>query len=330
MISIASRRETPAFPPTPRGRRTVRPLLLLATLALLPSAAWACACGCGIFEVGPGSTLPEGAGGTAFVGYVYQDQNHNWSGTSEAPAADNPDKDIRTNFFTFGYQDMLNKDWGLRLEVPFEQRYFETVGNAPGNPVVGLNFNGVGDARIEGIYTGFSPGMTAGLTFGLKLPTGSFTTNDAYGDIDRDTELGSGSTDLQLGGFDRFKIDADYAWTGFVDGQLDLPVLTQAQYRPGAEFDAALGAYYKGWSAGGLLISPIIALKGSLRARDTGANATTPVASGYSRLLLAPGLQFDLHPWKVYADVERPLYQRFNGNQMAAGALYKVELSYMF
>ena len=29
--------------------------------------------------------LPEGQGGMVFVDYDYQDQNHNWSGTSSAP-----------------------------------------------------------------------------------------------------------------------------------------------------------------------------------------------------------------------------------------------------
>jgi hypothetical protein len=299
-------------------------------MALTPSAAHACACGCGIFEVGTGSMLPEGSGSTVAVEYDYQDQDKNWSGTSQAPAADNTDKDIRTSFLTFAYQDMLSRSWGFQLDLPYEARHFETVSYAPGSPLASLDFSGFGDVRIQGVYTGFSPDMSAGLTFGLKLPTGSYTTNNAWGDIDRDTEIGSGSTDLLLGGFDRFNLGTDYGWSGFVDAQLDLPVLIQSQYRPGAEFDAAFGAYYNGWHIGRMLVSPLAQLKVSLRARDTGANATFPVASGFGRLLVAPGLEFDLHPFRLYADVERPIYQRFNGDQVAAPALYKIEVSYMF
>jgi hypothetical protein len=33
---------------------------------------------------------------------------------------------------------------------------------------------------------------------------------------------------------------------------------------------------------------------------------------------------------KVYADVEIPVYQDFTGNQLAAQALFKVSMSYMF
>ena len=36
------------------------------------------------------------------------------------------------------------------------------------------------------------------MTFGLKLPTGNYTHNNPYGDVDRDSEIGTGSTDLLL------------------------------------------------------------------------------------------------------------------------------------
>lgn len=274
--------------------------------------------------------LPTGAGIMTFVDYDFQDQNQNWSGDSKAPAADNPDKNIRTSFLTFGTQDMFNRTWGIRMELPYELRHFETTGGATGSDLVSLNFSGFGDVRLQGIYTGFSPDLSGGLTFGLKLPTGSHTWNDAYGDVDRDTEIGSGSTDLLLGGFNRFNMGADYGWSGFVQAQLDVPVLTQGQYRPGAEFDAALGAYYNGWSLGGVQVSPVGQVKLSVRGRDTGANAANPVASGFGRVVLAPGIEFDAHPFKVYADVELPAYQHFTGNQMAASVMFRLDVSYMF
>jgi hypothetical protein len=294
-----------------------------------PSAT-ACACGCGIYEVGTASMIPTSAGAEVYVDYDYQDQSHNWSGSLEAPAADNPDKDIRTSWFTLGCQDMFDHSWGLRLELPYEERHFVTTGGATGNDIVALNFSGFGDIRIEGIYTGFSPDLSQGLTFGFKLPTGSDTTNDAYGDIDRDTEIGSGSTDILLGGFDRFSFGSESAWSGFSQVLLDLPVLTQVQYRPGTEFDVALGAYYDGLKIGRLHIAPIGQLKLSVRSRDTGANSANPVASGFVRVLAAPGLELDLHPVTVYTDVELPLYYHFTGDQMAAKVLLRLAVSYMF
>jgi len=274
--------------------------------------------------------IPTGTGIETFFDYDYQDQNQNWSGSSQAPAADNGDKNIRTSWYNFGYQQMFSRDWGLRLEVPYEDRHFVTTGGATGNDIVSLNFSGIGDLRIEGIYTGFSPDLSSGLLFGVKLPTGSYTTEDAYDDIDRDSEIGSGSTDVLLGGFKRFDLGSGTDWSGFTQALLDLPVLSQVQYRPGTEFDVAVGAYYNGLRIGRLKIAPIGQIKLSVRSRDTGANSASPVASGFERILAAPGLELDLHPFKVYTDVELPLYYHFTGDQLVAKSLFRLNVSYMF
>jgi hypothetical protein len=274
--------------------------------------------------------IPTGTGIETFFDYDYQDQNQNWSGSSQAPAADNGDKNIRTSWYNFGYQQMFSRDWGLRLEVPYEDRHFVTTGGATGNDIVSLNFSGIGDLRIEGIYTGFSPDLSSGLLFGVKLPTGSYTTEDAYDDIDRDSEIGSGSTDVLLGGFKRFDLGSGTDWSGFTQALLDLPALSQVQYRPGTEFDVAVGAYYNGLRIGRLKIAPIGQIKLSVRSRDTGANSASPVASGFERILAAPGLELDLHPFKVYTDVELPLYYHFTGDQLVAKSLFRLNVSYMF
>ncbi len=304
--------------------------LVFVVLLIAPSLSRACACGCGIFEVGTSSMLPSGAGPMASVDYAFQDQDRNWSGSSRAPSADNPDRDIRTSFLTPGYQDMFSRSWGIRLEVPLERRHFETTGGATGTDPVSLDYGGLGDVRIEGIYTGFSPDMSGGLTFGLKLPTGSFTWNDPYGDVDRDTEIGSGSTDLLLGGFRRFNMGTDYGWSGFVQAQLDVPFLVRDRYRPGAELDAAVGTYYSGWSLGRVRVTPVGQVKLSLRGRDTGAGAAYPAASGFGRVVLAPGIEFDAHPFKGYVDVELPVCQRFTGYQLAAPVMFRMSVSRMF
>ena len=77
-------------------------------------------------------------------------------------------------------------------------------------------------------------------------------------------------------------------------------------------------------------IAPIGQIKLSVRSQDTGANSASPVASGFVRVLAAPGLEFDLHPFKVYADVELPLYYHFTGDQLVAKTLFRVNVSYMF
>ena len=196
--------------------------------------------------------LPMDSGVTASVDYLYQDQNRNWSGASRAPAADNPDRDIRTGVASLAVQDVLSEAWSVRADLPYETRHFETTGGASGDDRVDLDYSGIGDMRLQGVYTGLSPGFVTGLTFGLQVPTGSFTRNDAFGDIDRDTELGSGSTDVLLGAFRRLNFGDYMRWSGFTQVLIDVPVLTQSGYRPGAEVDGAFGAYYSGWKVAGV------------------------------------------------------------------------------
>jgi len=42
------------------------------------------------------------------------------------------------------------------------------------------------------------------------------------------------------------------------------------------------------------------------------------------------GVEFHIHPVKIYADVELPVFQNVNGNQLVAPVLFKVNVSYMF
>ena len=290
---------------------------------LVPGAAFACACGCGVFDVGTSSMFPSGAGGTAFLNYDYQNQNQNWSGTSSAPGANNDDKKIETHFVTAGLQYLFNRSWGAQVELPLVNRTFNSAGNA-----ASLNWTGLGDIRLKGIYTGFSEDLSSGVTLGLKLPTGSHNHTESFGDIDRDTQIGSGSTDVLFGGFHRDRFGSS-RWNWFAQAELSLPTLTQGDYRPGFEADAATGIYYDGLSLGRVKISPVAQVIGSWRDHDHGV-AAAPADSGYERVLLSPGIEFHLHPVKIYADVELPVYQNVSGNQLVAPALFKLSLSYMF
>jgi len=162
-----------------------------------PSLVHACACGCGIFDVATSSMFPQGEGGTAFVNYSYQDQNQNRNGTANAPSAANDDKEIRTSSVTPGAQYLFNRSWGMQADFPFVFRYFKSRDDA--GKIVSRNWSSLGDISLKGIYTGFSEDLSSGVTFGLKLPTGSFNRDADV--VDRDTQIGSGSTDVLLGGF---------------------------------------------------------------------------------------------------------------------------------
>jgi hypothetical protein len=307
----------------------------MAVMALVPGSVWGCACGCGIFEVGGSSMFPEGSGGMLFQTYDFQNQNQNWSDSSKAPTINNNDKNITTSFLSTGVQYMFNRSWGVEGEIPFAYRSFSTLSGA--TPVA-LKWWSLGDIRLRGIYTGFSDDLSSGVDFGVKLPTGNFSQNDAAGDIDRDTEIGTGSTDILLGGFHRGSLISSYRLDWFAQGEADLPVLTQGDYRPGFEFDGALGINYRGFMIGRANVAPLGQLLVSERTRDLGddaaggSNDQPPygINSGFTRVLVSPGIEVHIHPFKIYADVEVPVFQHFNGNQLAAPYLFKLSVSYMF
>ena len=288
----------------------------------LPAAAMACACGCGVFDVGTGSVLAGGAGATVFGEFDFLNQRQNWHGTSEAPAADNEDKKIRTDFFTLGAQTMFNRSWGVMAQLPVWNRHFET---ADSGAVESFDHAAFGDVRLKGIYTGFSGDMSTGVTFGVKLPTG----DSSYAGFDADTEIGSGSTDLLLGGYHRGNLTITGSWGYFGQILWQHAGPTQAQYPPRDQLHAAAGGPYHDFQVGKIGVAPTLQLLVSYRDRD-GEAAGDPDNTGYTRLLVSPGIALSYDRWKLYSDVEVPVYQYVNGNQLIAPWALKVIASYSF
>jgi hypothetical protein len=54
------------------------------------------------------------------------------------------------------------------------------------------------------------------------------------------------------------------------------------------------------------------------------------VASGYQRILISPGVMFDTHPVMVQANIEVPVYEHVNGDQLVASELFKLSVGYKF
>jgi hypothetical protein len=303
-----------------RGRAAMSAMIMIMT----PNAAWACACGCGVFAVGTSSNFPTDAGAMAYVEYDFMNQNKNWSGNSSAPSENNDDKRIRTSFYTAGFQYVFADRWSVSAELPFWDRFFKTTDDDTGD-IVGFKHSAIGDVRLQASYSGFSDDRTTGVTFGLKLPTGDFT----YPNFDRDTSIGTGSTDILLGAYHVGNLTPDYAWTWFANAQVDVPVSIQDGYRPGDELDAVVGVSYNEWVVGNTKIAPVLEAVGSYRLHDSGINSDRP-DSGYERLLIAPGVEVDYAQFKVYANVALPVYQHVTGNQLTAPALVKLNVSYSF
>lgn len=289
---------------------------------LSPSAAWACACGCGVFDVGTNSVFPTKKGGIVYFEYDTQQQNRNWNGSSSSPADNNEDKKVISDFFSLGFQYMVNRSWGASLQIPYARRSMKM--DMMGEVMV-HDHSAIGDIRLRGIFAGLSSDMSTGLTFGVKLPTGS----DGYEHFEPDMQIGSGSTDLLLGAYHLGTIVPDTSWNYFANTEADLPVIHLPRYVPGSEMNAAAGVVYNGASVGPVKVAPLVQLKGTHRWSDWGELAAAN-DTGYSRLLLAPGVEFGLSQVRLYADVGFRLYQYTTGEQLVASQFYKVNLAYHF
>lgn len=298
--------------------------LCILLLIAAPRSARACACGCGIFEVGPSLMRPVGVGGFAAFEYDYMNQNQNWSGTAKAPAADNDDKQIKTNFYNANFQYMFDRKWGVMVNVPYWNRFFQTVDDA--GDLASYHYSSLGDLRVTGVYSGFSEDMCTGVTLGFKLPTGDYTTPGP----DRDNQIGTGSTNILLGAYHQGGLTRDNNWVWFAQGLWDNAISSRNDYRPGGEVDLAAGVYFNGVDLGrDSKIAPVLTVLFSERWRDSGA-ASDPDNTGFTRVFVAPGVQFSVSSVALYAQVAFPVYQRMNGNQLVAPELYKFSVGYSF
>jgi hypothetical protein len=319
----------------------LRPLILGGAIAallastFLSSTAFACACGCGVFDVGTASMIPMQTGGRIWLEDDYMNQMENYVGSSQGPSSANTDKEIQTNFGWGGADYQFNSNWGASLKVPYWDRLFRTDIGTPAAPdVTSFRHSALGDIRVEGRFTGFSSDMSTGITFGLKLPTGDWT----YPNFDRDTSIGTGTTDLLLGGYHLGNIGNGGHLKWFGEILLDRAFNSREGYRPGNEIDAAVGAVYEGIELGNTgTLSPLLQLIGSDRLQDSGVNAD-PLNSGYHRLLISPGLSASFGRFQVYGDLEYKIYHYANAapsvavegtqGQLVAPVLIKFMVSY--
>ena len=132
------------------------------------------------------------------------------------------------------------------------------------------------------MYTGLLEDMSLGLLAGFKLPTGDHT----YEDFDRDTSIGTGSTDLLLAAYKvgtfpthignvnlTFR-ERPFQW--YVQGQFEYPFMSTGNYEPGKETDDAGGVIYNFGAVGPLKeLAPILTFLG-LHSRERQRHGSDP------------------------------------------------------
>jgi hypothetical protein len=302
-------------------------LLLASTILSLSSAnALACAQGCGVFNVGTSSLIPNEEGGIAFLQYDYNSQTRNWHGENSS-TNDNHDTRIETQTITAGAQYMFNRDWGLAARVPYVTRLVNEIheedhGMMGSMTTLSSHRNSeIGDIRLNGIYSGISDDMSTGLTFGVKLPTGS--TNAKSFNINN--QIGTGSTDLLLGAYHLGKVNNVKNLTYFAQTSLDQPVFYKEGYKPGYEVSGGVGTSYNLGSVFGLKkFAPIAQFTANHKGKDSGSLSHHNLDSGYSQVFFNPAIEIGLGEYRLYADVGLPVYQRVNGTQLVSKNSFKV------
>jgi outer membrane receptor protein involved in Fe transport len=223
--------------------------------------------------------------------------------------------------------------WGVSVSLPFVQReHTQLLRGDAGDSVQKFDLDGAGDARVLGRWQALSTvsvdrgGEAAGLTFGLKLPTGRDDVIDPNGErAEPGLQPGTGTTDLLLGA---------YWHRQFVDSRLSLFARAQWQraldrkddYRPGDKLSLDVGLRYP--------LTDKLALQlqanALATAKSEGARAE-PENTGGTLATLSPGIAYAItESTQVYAFYQRPLYQRVNGVQLSTKDALAVGISTRF
>jgi len=232
------------------------------------------------------------------------------------------------------YDYTFNQDWGVSAVLPLVNRDHQHIHNHGGGKIPEeWNFSGLGDARllVRRRLASFEDAErhtigTAGLSFGLKLPTGQTNQRSSAGvEAERTLQPGSGTTDLLLGAY-YSKDLPDLDWSWFVQALGQLPMNEYNDYRPGHRVGLDAGVRYAMGDRVGLLLQANYLFK----ARDQGLEAE-PDDTGGKFLFLSPGLSYAFsRSAQVYGFLQLPIHQDVNGVQLVAKYAFAAGLNVRF
>jgi len=317
---------------------------IIAALAMLCGAPVAldaqASCGAAFCSINTswdvqGAWLEPGARFDLRYEYIKQDQPR--SGSKKVAVGEIPhhhDEVVTRNQNWLPSLDYtLDRDWGLNALLPVVHRGHEHIHNHRGEQLLDTwNFTEVGDARIVArrrlaTFEDGAPSVgTLGVNFGLKLPTGRTDVRNGSGELaERSLQPGSGTTDLLAGAYYSKSLPMrNTSW--FVQGQLQQPLSSHQDYRPGRKFMADTGVRY----LVGEKTSLMLQANALLRARDSGAQAE-PEDTGGKALYLSPGAGYGVtERLQVYGFVQLPVYQYVNGVQLTARRAFSVGVTSRF
>jgi len=307
---------------------------IAGTALLMPALSSACAsCGCTLSSDFLSQGLKAKHGFMFDIRYDYLNQNHLRSGTGtissvDASKVDNGSREVeeytKNQYITLGMDYIVNSEWSVNLQVPYIKRKHSTLGTGsdginPGDEAYVSDTSNLGDVKLVGRYFGFTPQHNLGVTFGLKLPTGSHTetgtstdpaTPGETADIDPGLQPGTGSTDVIAGVsyFDSLSRDWDY----FSQLIYQAAVAHRSGYKPGDGLNVNFGLRYMKYMS----VIPQLQLNIRNVQTDSGELADT-YATGGTLTYLSPGIIVKLSDKaSLYGVVQLPVYQDLTGIQL--------------
>jgi hypothetical protein len=307
-----------------------------ATLAFASSTdAFACSsCGCTLNSDWSSQGISSGEGTRFDVRFDYFKQNDYRNGTSSVSRSKIPvgtevqDTTINRNL-TLGLDHSFNQDWAINLLLPIFNRSHGTYGEDGDYPdpaaLITSSSKGLGDLRVTGRYQGLSADRSSGITFGLKLPTGE--TNDTFNDgspLDRGLQLGTGTTDLLLGGYYFGSINRD--WDYFAQATVQIALNKHNDFRPGNGLNATAGVRYMGFES----FIPQLQFNTRIEKRESGAEADVD-NSGATLIYISPGVTVPINKTvQAFGFIQVPIYQHVNGYQIEPNVLLSTGLRLSF
>lgn len=301
-------------------------LLILSSL-MLTTPAFACSsCGCTLSPVweNQGMTTQQGLRVDLRYDYINQDQLRHGSGVASSADVANAlangsvgetEQYTRNHYYTLGLDYLVNRDWGVNLQVPYIDRDHGTLGAGDAD-VTTSHTQSLGDIKLIGRYQGLFPDAKTGLMLGIKFATGkqdyTFSSGPgAGGALDASLQPGSGSTDLIIGAYHFDTLTSTTDW--FVQGLYQTAMSTRNDYRPGNAINLNLGMRYTGFGN----IMPQLQINAQQRQSDSGLNGDA-LNTGGKLAYLSPGVTVKVsNQVKVYGFVQLPVYQYVEGLQLA-------------
>lgn len=313
--------------------RRAAPILCFAAFCM-PAVSMACSsCGCTLNSDWASQGYAVGSGFRVDLRYDYFNQDELRSGTDsvdrgslEIPNEREIQNTTVNRNTTLGIDYAPSRDWGVDVQIPYFDRYHNTI--AEGDTALSYSkSSSIGDVRVTGRFQGFSPDLSFGVLFGLKLATGK-TNVDFYAGpqagepLDRGLQPGTGTTDALLGVYDFGNWGESVGY--FAQATLQQSLGSDDGFKPGTGLNVTGGLRYTAWQR----LTPQVQINVRAEKRESGVNADVE-NSGATLAYLSPGFsyRFDSH-WDAFAFVQFPIYQRVNGFQLEPGRLFSIGLQY--